>query len=130
MKTKIRLVLACLLLLLALRGMETRAADVKRPNILWLIAEDMGPEALSRSDTQQVWTPNLDRLAAEGTYYSHTYVGMVCSVSRSSLMTGMYATSIGAHNHRTTNKQPLPAGVRVLTEWLRDGGYFTANIVT
>ena len=44
-------------------------------------------------------------------------------------MTGMYAVSIGAHNHRTRNKKPLPEGVRVLTDWLRDAGYFTANIV-
>jgi len=100
-----------------------------RPNILWLIGEDMGPEALSRSGTPEVWTPNLDRLADQGVYYSHAYLGMVCSVSRSSFMTGMYAVSIGAQNHRTENKQPLPADVRVLTEWLRDAGYFTANIV-
>jgi len=106
------------------------AGDSKRPNILWLIGEDMGPEALSRSGTPEVWTPNLDRLADAGVYYSHAYLGQVCSVSRSSFMTGMYALSIGAQNHRTTNKQPLPSGVRVLTDWLRDAGYFTANVVT
>jgi N-sulfoglucosamine sulfohydrolase len=100
-----------------------------RPNILWLIGEDLGPEGLSRSGTPEVWTPHLDQLAKQGVYYSHTYLGMVCSVSRSSFMTGMYAVSIGAHNHRTRDKQPLPDGVRVLTAWLRDAGYFTANIV-
>jgi len=42
----------------------------------------------------------------------------------------MYATSIGSQNHRTTNKQPLPAGVRVLTDRMRDAGYFTVNVVT
>lgn len=104
------------------------AAPDARPNILWLIAEDMGPEALGRSGTPQAATPNLDRLADQGVYYSHAYLGMVCSVSRSSFMTGMYAVSIGAHNHRTAHKQPLPDGVRVLTDWLRDAGYFTANI--
>jgi arylsulfatase A-like enzyme len=44
-------------------------------------------------------------------------------------MTGMYAISIGAHEHRTANKPVLPEGVRVLTDWLRDTGYFTANVV-
>ncbi|MEP6673292.1 MAG: sulfatase, partial [Chthoniobacter sp.] len=54
---------------------------------------------------------------------------MVCSVSRSSFMTGMYAVSIGAQNHRTKDKKPLPDGVRLLTAWMRDAGYFTANVV-
>ena len=106
------------------------AADaVKRPNILWLIAEDMGPEPLSRSGTPEASTPQLDKLAKDGVYYPHFYDGMVCSVSRSSFMTGMHAVSIGAHNHRTKAKQPLPDGVKVLTDWMRDAGYFTANVV-
>ncbi len=111
-------------------GSVSDAADTpKRPNILWLIAEDMGPEALSRSGTPQASTPQIDKLAKEGVYYMHFYDGMVCSVSRSSFMTGMYAVSIGAQNHRTKNKQPLPEGVKVLTEWMRGAGYFTANVV-
>jgi arylsulfatase A-like enzyme len=118
------------IVLLLLRAAATAAsAPPAHPNILWLIAEDMGPEALSRSGTPQASTPTIDRLATEGVYYSHTYLGMVCSVSRSAFMTGMYATTIGAHHHRTMNKKPLPAGVRVLTDWLRDAGYFTANLV-
>src|SRR5882762_9300588 len=97
-------------------GCIARAAPAT-PNILWLIAEDMGPEALSRAGTPEARTPTIDRLAKEGVFYEQAHLGMVCSVSRSSFMTGMYATTIGAHNHRTTDKQPLPAGVRVLTEW-------------
>ena len=115
-------------LLLALGAMGA-AAETRRPNILWLISEDTGPEALSRSGTPQASTPRLDRLAGEGVYFSHAYFGMVCSVSRSSFMTGMYAASIGAHNHRTQDKKPLPEGVRPLTAWLRDAGYFTALVV-
>jgi arylsulfatase A-like enzyme len=121
--------LSAMMFLFASGGLGLLAAEAKRPNILWLIGEDMGPGALSRAGTPQVWTPNLDRLASNGVYYSHAYLGQVCSVSRSSFMTGMYAVSIGAQNHRTTNKQLLPSGVRVLTDWLRDEGYFTANVV-
>ena len=102
-------------------------AERTHPNILWLIAEDFGPH-LSCCGTKEVWTPNLDRLAVEGVRYTRCYLGHVCSPSRSSFMTSMYATTIGAHNHRTVNKQPLPDGVRVLTDWMRDAGYFTANI--
>lgn len=103
-------------------------AAAPKPNFLWLIAEDFG-QHLGCYGTKEVWTPNLDRLAAQGTRYTHFYVGNVCSVSRSSFMTGMYATTIGAQNHRTKNKQALPEGVRPLTSWLRDAGYFTSNLV-
>jgi len=109
------------------------AADAaKRPNILWLIAEDFGPE-LGCYGTSQVSTPNLDQLAAEGVRYTRAYTtAPVCSASRSAFMTGMYQTTIGAHNHRSHRDDgyQLPDGVRVLPDWLRDAGYFTANLVT
>ena len=103
------------------------APAAAKPNILWLIAEDFGPH-LGCYGAKEVSTPNLDRLAAEGVRYTRFYNGMVCSVSRSSFMTGMHATTIGAHNHRTANKQPLPEGVRTLSQWMRGAGYFTANL--
>lgn len=112
------------LLSLAFSGLAS-AAD--KPNILWLIAEDFG-QHLGCYGTPQVWTPNLDKLAVQGVLYTRFYNGMVCSVSRSAFMTGMYATSIGAQNHRTKDKQPLPEGVRPLTGWMRDAGYFSANL--
>ena len=129
MKRTFTLLTALLGLALAL-PIAARAADTpkKKPNILWLIAEDFG-QHLGCFGTKEVWTPNLDRLASEGVLYTRFYDGMVCSVSRSSFMTGMYATTIGAQNHRTKIKRPLPDGVRPLTGWLRDAGYYTANLV-
>jgi len=126
-----RIALACAGLALATLSPAAAAEPARRPNILWLVAEDLGPEALGCSGTPQAATPNLDRLAAQGVRYTRAYFGPVCSVSRSSLMTGMYATSIGAHNHRSHRDDGyrLPEGVRVLTDWLREAGYFTANVV-
>jgi arylsulfatase A-like enzyme len=101
-----------------------------RPNILWLIAEDFGPH-LGCYGTKEVSSPNLDRMAAGGVRYTRFYTtAPVCSPSRSAFMTGMYQTTIGAHNHRSHRDDgfALPAGVRVLTDWLREAGYFTANI--
>lgn len=106
------------------------AGPPARPNILWLIAEDFSPD-LACYGAQQVWTPNLDRLAAEGVRYTRAFAtAPVCSASRSAFMTGMYQTSIGAHNHRSHRDDGyrLPPGVKVLTDWLRPAGYFTANI--
>jgi len=103
----------------------------RRPNVLWLIAEDLGPE-LSCYGHPQVWTPNLDHLASEGVLYTRAYTtAPVCSPSRSAFMTGMYQTSIDAQNHRShrSDGYRLPQGVRTLPDWLRPIGYFTANIV-
>jgi len=67
-----------------------------RPNILWLIAEDLGVE-LGCYGTREVWTPALDRLASGGVRYTRAYTtAPVCSPSRSAFMTGMYQTTIGA----------------------------------
>lgn len=122
--------LPCALLLAAgMTGLATQAAPP--PNVLWLIAEDLGPE-LACYGHPAVRTPNLDRLAAEGVRYTRAFtVAPVCSTSRSAFMTGMYQTSIGAHNHRSHRNDgyTLPPGVRVLTDWMRDAGYFTANVV-
>lgn len=103
-----------------------------RPNFLWLLAEDTSPSAYSCYGEQRAAaTPNIDRLAAEGMRFDRFYTtAPVCSASRSAFNTGMYQTTIGAHQHRTPDKKPLPAGVRTLGEWLRGAGYFTANIKT
>ncbi len=104
------------------------AAD--RPNILWIIAEDLGPD-LHCYGVKAVRTPTLDRMAARGTMFRYAFtVCPVCSTSRSAFCTGMYATTIGSHQHRTppSRKPRLPEGVRLVTDWLRDAGYFTANI--
>ena len=92
----------------------------------------MGPE-LSCYGTPEVHTPAIDALADRGMLFQNAFtVTPVCSTSRSSFMTGMYAMSIDAHNHRShrDGTNPLPEGVRVLTDWLRPAGYFTANVRT
>jgi len=120
------LIVTCSVLVFAATSLQ---AD-PRPNILWLIAEDLGVE-LGCYGTREVWTPQLDQMAAVGVRYTRFYTAApVCSPSRSAFMTGMYATTIGAHNHRSHRDDgyELPPGVRVLTDWFRDAGYFTANI--
>src|SRR5437762_1768401 len=94
----------------------------ERPNILWLIAEDFSPD-LGCYGTKEVSTPNLDRLAEQGVRYTRFFTtAPVCSASRSAFMTGMFQTTIGAHNHRSHRDDGyrLPDGVRVLTDWMRD----------
>lgn len=102
------------------------AAD--RPNVIWILSDDVGL-AFGCYGEPQVRTPNLDRLASEGRIYTHCFTtAPVCSPSRSALFTGRYQTTIGAHNHRTANPQPLPTGVRTITDQFRAAGYFTVNL--
>jgi N-sulfoglucosamine sulfohydrolase len=106
-----------------------------RPNILWIIGEDMGPD-LGVYGTPEVRTPHLDALARQGMRFNQCFVtGAVCSPSRSAFNTGMYQTTLGAHHQRSHRPDepgyqphPLPAGVRILSDWLRDAGYLTGDI--
>lgn len=96
-----------------------------RPNILWILAEDISPQ-LGCYGEPLIQTPNLDRMASQGARFVNAFTtAPVCSASRSALATGMFQTTIGAHNHRTFNKKPLPEGVRLMTDRLREAGYFT-----
>lgn len=105
-------------------------AAPNKPNILWLIAEDACPDFGCYGNTA-ARTPNIDRLAGESRIYRNAFsTASVCSASRSAFMTGLFQTRIGASNHRShrTAAYPRPSGVKLLSERLRDAGYFTANI--
>ena len=102
----------------------------QKPNILWLIAEDFGPH-LGCYGTKEVDTPNLDAMAARGMRFTRFYTtAPVCSPSRSAFNTGMYQTTIGAHNHRSHRDDgyTLPQGVKVISDRMRETGYFIANV--
>ena len=111
-----------------------------KPNIIWLVAEDLSPYLPSFGDSTIV-TPNLDRLAKEGVRYSNVFsVSGVCAPSRSAIVTGMYPTSIGAHHMRTLSQQPAakekglinyevvpPPNVKMVSQILRENGYYCTN---
>lgn len=99
------------------------AAD--RPNILWLSAEDISPH-LHCYGYEHATTPNLDRLAAQGTRYTHAFVTAgVCAPCRSAIITGMYQTSIGTQHMRCN--ATMPPHIKPFTMWLRDVGYYCTN---
>jgi arylsulfatase A-like enzyme len=102
----------------------------RRPNILWIVGENLKLD-LGCYGAKNVRTPNLDALAATGVRYTRVFsTSPVCAPSRSAFMTGMYQTTTDMHHmrsHRDDNFR-LPAGLRPITHWLQDAGYFTANI--
>jgi uncharacterized sulfatase len=108
------------LLLLCLLAVAALAAD--RPNIVWVVGEDMGPELGCYGDAQAI-TPNMDRLAREGARFTRCFThAPVCAPSRSGLITGQYPIKTGAHHMRSTLISPP----ETFTKMLRDTGYHVA----
>lgn len=129
-----RLFLPALLAAIVPAGHEASAADKEptpaRPNILYVILEDSGPNFGCYGEPQ-VRTPRLDAFAKEGVRFTNAYAtAPVCSVSRSALMTGNYPMAFGAENHRTAkaDKKPLPEPMAHVAEWFRRAGYYTCNL--
>ena len=122
------------------------ARTQQRPNVVWLVVEDMSPWIGCYGD-DTVPTPNCDRLAREGLRYANAFAtSPVCAPARSSLITGMYATRIGTMQMRNNKpsqaamqKDPdayndipayeglPPAFVRCFPELLRHEGYYCTN---
>lgn len=101
------------------------AESPARPNILWITAEDLSPELGGWGDPL-AQTPNLNRLAAEGVRYSHAYANYpVCAPARSTLIFGVYASTLGTEHMRSF--RPVPPWFRLLPEYLRMAGYYTSN---
>jgi arylsulfatase A-like enzyme len=109
------------------------AAPARRPNILWLIGENLHASDLGCYGAKHVRTPHLDSLAAQGMRFTRVFAtNPTCAPSRSAFFTGMYQTATDTHpmrSHRNDDFR-LPPGVRPITHWLRDAGYFTANLKT
>jgi N-sulfoglucosamine sulfohydrolase len=102
----------------------------ERPNILWILGDDLGTE-LSCYGCRDVHTPNMDRLAAQGTRFTQFHTtAPVCSASRSGFNVGLYQTTTGTHNHRSHRQDgyELPRGARLITDRFREQGYFTCNV--
>lgn len=145
-----------LLFLILLLSLSSCVVDTQKaqPNILWITVEDISP-ILSLYGDSTANTPNLDRLAAESTIYTNAFTTVaVCAPARSSIITGMYPTSIGTQHMRTgkdtqgwgtrdysgkSNAQDIngltvphysvvtPPDVRCFTEYLRSAGYYCTN---
>ncbi|MCY2941326.1 MAG: sulfatase-like hydrolase/transferase, partial [Planctomycetota bacterium] len=78
------------LLLSALAISSANAVETNKPNIVWVVVEDMSAH-FGCFGEKAIATPNLDQLATKGTRFSHAFVtGPICSISRSAMITGMY----------------------------------------
>src|SRR5262245_36196772 len=106
----------------------TGAADAPRPNIVFLLADDLGFADVGFNNGTLYKTPNLDRLAAAGAVLRQFYVQPVCSPTRAALMTGRYPMRYGLQVGvvRPWAQYGLPLEERMLPAVLKEAGYETA----
>jgi len=113
---------AALLLLAAIAFPPPATAAPAKPNIVFLVADDLGTD-LGVYGNPDVRTPNLDRFAAQGTRFANAIApAPVCAPSRAGMFTGRHPIRVGAHLMRSR----LAAPPRSLPEQLREAGYFVA----
>jgi arylsulfatase len=115
---------------LATTAAAEQPAAAPRPNIVFILADDLGYGDLGSYGAKDIATPNLDRLAREGVRFTDFYsVGNTCSPSRAALMTGRYPARSGVNGvlfHDTPGG--LPQQEITIPELLRDAGYRTAMV--
>ena len=100
----------------------------EQPNFVWLISEDNSKHFLKLFDEMGAPTPRIAGLARDGLIFENAFSNApVCSVARTTLMTGCYAPRIGTQYHRKAVTVPMPEGVKMFPAWLREAGYFTTN---
>lgn len=114
------------------RSAQVSAADARpqrRPNIIYILADDLGYAELGCYGQKKIRTPRLDRLAAEGMRFTQHYCGnAVCAPSRCVLMTGKHAGHAVVRNNVTIGKEgqyPLPEGTPTIARLLKSAGYVT-----
>lgn len=107
---------------------ELSATEVKRPNIVYILADDLGYADCGFNGGTQIATPELDKLASAGTILKSFYVQPVCSPTRAALMTGRYPIRHGLQVGVIRPRVPfgLPLDERMLSTALQEAGYYTA----
>ncbi len=108
--------------------MAVWANAAQQPNFVWIISEDNSIHYLDHFFPDGADTPNIKKMAKHGITYDNAFSNApVCSVARSTLISGCYAPRIGTQYHRKTSMAPMPEGVRMFPSYLRDKGYYTTN---
>ncbi|MEM6319423.1 MAG: sulfatase [Bacteroidota bacterium] len=100
----------------------------EKPNILWIVTEDNSKHYLDLYEEGGAVMPTIEALAKKGITFNHAFSNApVCSVARSTIISGCYAPRTGAQYHRKMEKVPMPEGLKMFPYYLRQAGYYTTN---
>jgi len=133
MPTKRRIYPAILALLWCLAPLpKTRAGLPEKPNLIFILCDDLSMGDLGCFGQKKIQTPNIDRMATEGTRFTQLYSGTsVCAPARCSLMTGLHLGHAAIRANRELKPEgqyPLPSGTFTVAQLLKSAGYTTACI--
>ena len=124
---KLTLTLLTTLLLAPLAALQ--AAEARKPNIIVILADDLGYADLGCQGSKEVISPHMDSLAANGVRCTAGYVSAPqCCPSRAGLMTGRYQNRFGYETNDETKKGGLPLGERTMADHLKAAGYVTGMV--
>jgi arylsulfatase A-like enzyme len=125
MSHKMSLITVALLMGLGAAGVPVAPERAQaRPNILFLLTDDQRWDGYRASGNRLIHTPNLDRIAARGTRFTHAFVTLaICSPSRAACLTGRYGSANGV---TAVGTMPLNKGESTFAHVLRKAGYATA----
>lgn len=118
--------------LLAAPGGATAAGPPARPNVIFVLSDDLAQGDLGCYGQKLIKTPTLDAMAKEGTRFTQAYCGTsVCAPSRASLMIGRHTGHSPIRANREVQpegQKPLPAGTYTVARLFKDNGYATACV--
>ena len=107
---------------------DRQTERIESPNIVWLVSEDNSKHFLKLYDENGASMPNVEALAEKGIVFNNAFSNApVCSVARSTIISGCYAPRVGAQYHRRMELAPMPDGLKMFPEYLREAGYYTTN---
>ncbi|TWU46547.1 sulfatase family protein [Rubripirellula reticaptiva] len=123
------IVCSCLLVIIAISDANAATPTERKPNVIIILADDLGYGDLSCYGADDIATPNIDRMASEGIKFNSFYVSPVCSPTRASLITGSHSTRVGIGGVMfPRNNHGLNPHEITLPELLKGQGYATAII--
>jgi arylsulfatase A-like enzyme len=100
----------------------------EKPNILWIVTEDNSIHYMDLYKNGGAEMPAISQLANQGVVFNNAFSNApVCSVARSTIITGVYAPRIGTQYHRKMSMVKLPEHIKPLPTYLNQAGYYTSN---
>src|SRR5699024_10503375 len=117
--------LTCLLIALSI---DASAQETEKPNVLFIISDDLTTTAMSSYGNKLNTTPNIDRLASEGVRFTRAYSQYpVCGPSRASLMFGYYPNATTTYGY-VSGRENVGAERKSWSQLFKDNGYYTARV--